>query len=182
MSDAKERTAIIEKATSLGFDPEELIRLPTYVISQKLQEIQPMEEHYQEDDDTGTVIDMPLFDNPGDKNYSRLQFLVETQKSLKSAIESNISALKTCTNDFENDDIVVLRKEIDCAQTHLRLIDPELRDLKLWFAGQRAQKLEFYKAIAPKLVDTSGELTTHFKNKMMKIDNQLKSLQHLEPC
>jgi hypothetical protein len=179
MSENKERSALIEKATSLGFDPEELIRLPNYVISQKLGEIQPVEEHYQEIDDTATVIDMPAFDNPGDKNYSRLQFLLEAQKSLRAAIDSNVSALETCANDFENDDIVVLRKEIDSAQTHLKLIDPELRDLKIWFARQRAQKLEFYKSIAPKLVDTSGNLTPHFKNKMMKMDHQLKSLQNL---
>ncbi len=177
MSDAKERAIMIEKATALGFEPEELIRLPTYVIAQKVGEIHPLEESFE--DDTATVIDMPVFDNTGDKNYNRLQFLMETQKSLRSAIDSNMSALKTCSNDFENDDIVVLRKEIDCAQTHLRLIDPELKDLKMWFATQRAQKLEFYKTIAPRLVDTSGELTTHFKNKMIKIDNQLKSLQNV---
>jgi cytochrome c551/c552 len=171
-----ERIALIEKASALGFDPEELIRLPTYAIVDKLKSVKQEPEIKLQDDDAQTIIDMPNFENPGDENFARLQFLLETQKGLRLAIDANSNVLEKCVKDFEKDDIVALRKEIDCAQTHLRYIEPELKSLKMWFAEQRAQKLEFYKTIAPTCVDTSGELSNHFRNKMVKMDAQLKSL------
>ncbi len=170
------RLELIEQAVSLGFDPDELARWPSYVIAEKVGEVKPLEP-VGVVDTAESVIDMPTFSNVGDKNFARLEFLLETQKSLKRAVEDNTAALNACVSEWEADDIVVLRKEIDSSQTHLRLMEPEIQELKLWFAGQRHQKLEFYKSVAPKLVDVTGGLDKHFRPKMMRIDQQLQALK-----
>jgi hypothetical protein len=177
MTDKMDRASIIEHAVSIGFDPEEIMKLPTYAIFQKVGAMKTFsKEIIQDNTDAETVIDMPLGESIADSKYLRFQFLSKTQQTLTEAIQANSSALSKCSNEFEEDDIVVLRKEIDSASTYLRLIEPELASLKSWFSGQQAQKLDFYKNIAPTLIDTSGELTTHFRNKITTLDHQLKSL------
>jgi hypothetical protein len=172
---SRTRAELIEQAVSLGFDPEELARLPSYVIAKKVGDVKPVE--LVQTDTAESVIDMPTYSNLGDKNFARLEFLIETQKSLKRAVEDNTAALNGCVSEWEADDILVLRKEIDSSQTHLRLMEPEIQELKVWFAGQRHQKLEFYKSVAPKLVDVTGGLDKHFRPKMMRIDQQLQALK-----
>lgn len=161
------RDVILRTAIDLGFDPDELARTPTYEIEAKLRELKQSDTHAP----VPNIIDTPN----DDPNFARLQWLIDNEKIMIHAIESNSEAIKS--PDFEPDDIAILQREIDSAKTFLKLIQDEMVKLNHWFTVQRAQKLEFYKATAPKLVDVTGQASKHFRDKMSRIDHQVKQVR-----
>ncbi len=169
-----DRAKLIEVATSMGFDPDELSRMPTYDIERRVGKPVVQTEII---DTAATLIEMPQCANVGDKNYERMKYLVDTQQKLQMSVDANTTALNNCATEWEPDDLLVLRKEVEDAQLKIRVIAPEIQELNVWFAAQRAQKLEFYKSVAPKLVDVSGNLANHFGPKMQRMGNQLRSLR-----
>lgn len=176
MVDAKieKRNELKQIAIDSGFDPEELSRLPTWQIENMLKSIPKPIEIVP--DDGATVIDMP---SKNEDKFARLEWLLQKQEMMKKAIHSNKLCFETYIDQWEKDDLLAIKKEIDYSTICLNSIGAEIDELKAYFATQRAQKLNFYNEHVTQLVDVSNNLGTHFQNKMQLLNHQLKTVDQL---
>ena len=171
------REELTRIAVDSGFDPDELSRRPTWEIESLLNGLpKPIEILF---DDAATVIDMPNLCSSTDEKFVRIEWLVQNETKIRHAIDTNKAAFDKYVNQWERDDLVALKKEIDYGMMCLQSICNELNQLKQLFLAECMQKLDFYKKNVNKLVDASGELDSHFNHKIKLLENQIQKMnQH----
>lgn len=144
-------------------------------IQQNLQD-QKREEDF---DDSATVVDMAHVTesgNPSDRKYKRFCELACVKKDLTDAIRRNTELLKTTLSRLDEDDVGVLKREIQSSQYQLNLVNGEIKQINHWFQEVYAERRSFYQSVLENSSDITGELTKHFERKMKNIEEYNRSM------
>ena len=137
-------------------------------------------QEVEEFDDGATVVDMNYVTtttNPADQKYKRFQFLVCAKNDLVMAVKTNSALLQANLNQLDEDDVLVVKKEIESAQHQLNLVNNEIREINQWFQEMNAQRQSFYEQFLQKSHDVSGDLKNHFQKKMENIQKYIQETQ-----
>ena len=178
MSDQQSRIDLQQMAIDSGFDPDYLARLPTWEIQNLLKNV-PKPRIVEVEDDAKTIIDIPLDQSTSDQKIARLEKLSTNAKILKDGIFKNREIYEKHVGIWDADDVLKLKQEIDYASHCLKLVNIEYQHLKAQLS-QSSQKLEFYRQNVGSLVDISGNLASHFQQKIMNLEHQLQKVNQFQ--
>jgi len=131
------------------------------------------------EDDTRTVVNMDFItstENPSDQKYKRFSFLVAAKNDLIKAIKTNTGLLQSVVKELDEDDVLVMRHDIQQAQYQLDLVNKEMREIHQWFAEVHQQKQVFYQQFLQRSADLTGNLSTHFQRKMENIQKYMQAM------
>ncbi len=131
------------------------------------------------DDDTKTVVNMDFMtksQNSSDQKYNRFAFLVAAKNDLIKAIKTNSALLESHRTNFDEDDVQVIRREIEHSQYQLGLVNTEMREIQQWFSEVHQEKHVFYQQCLQSSADVSGHLTSHFQRKMENIQKYMRAM------
>lgn len=131
------------------------------------------------DDDTRTVVNMDFItstENPSDQKYKRFSFLVAAKNDLIKAIKTNTALLQSVAKDLDEDDVMVVRHDIQQAQYQLDLVNKEMREIHQWFVEVHQQKQIFYQQFLQRSADLTGNLSTHFQRKVENIQKYMRTM------
>jgi len=137
-------------------------------------------EKSTDDDDNVTVVDMSFVtstENPADQKYKRFTSLVAMKNNLVEAIKNNSQVLQTNKDHLDEDDIMVMDKDIKLAQHQLTSVNTEIREIHQWFQEVSVQKQQYYEQLLKKSNDISGNLTSHFQRKTENIKKYIIAMQ-----
>jgi hypothetical protein len=132
------------------------------------------------DDDTMTVVDMSHItttENPSQQKYKRFQWLVRAKNEMTRAISVNTKLSQENADNLDPDDLFMIKQDVVSAQDKLASINVEMRELKAWFQEIHQEKKVLYERIRSNMVDVSGNMATHFEEKMRNIDEYMKNLE-----
>ena len=195
-----QRETLIQQALQMGLDESMIKRATTYSIEKMIasagvprtekkrskveNHIRPsfLKENKAEiDDDAKTVVDMSFATattNPADQKYQRFRFLTATKNDLMTAIKNNTGLYQANLDHLDEDDVLIMQKEIQEVQSNLALVNTELHEIHQWFNEMHVQKQRFYEEFLKKSADISGKLTSHFQKKMDNIQQYMTSMEN----
>lgn len=130
-------------------------------------------------DDAKTVVNMDFItstENPSDQKYKRFAFLVAAKNDLIKAIKTNTALVQSTASELDEDDVLVMRHDIQQAQHQLDLVNREMREIHQWFAEVHQQKHVFYQQFLQRSADLTGNLSSHFQRKMENIQKYMQAM------
>ena len=136
-------------------------------------------EDLPKEDDTVTVVDMSHItttENPSEQKYQRFTFLVKVKNEMVQSISINTKISQENMDKLDPDDTFVIEQSIASAQENLKSINLEMDELKVWFHEVHKEKKILYERISSTMVDVTGNMMSHFHDKMNNIDKYMQSL------
>lgn len=160
-----------------GLSNSSKVQEPLFQFQKKVHEY-PNEQ--EKNWDSKTVIDMSFSSSTNgdieDKQFNKFNFLVQAKQELETNIAKTLDVISKNREHLDESDLSMLNKLVGSLKHKLQIGVQEMYTIHKWFSDNYKMKRNMYEKVLAGIYDPDGNATTHFKSKVRRIDEYMKSL------